>query len=208
MTQSPSQPLLGAPDSGVLSVTASALARRPVVPSAVLAMLIFVIAEIMFFCGLISAFLITRASVGPYAWPPPHQPRLPVETTAINTAVLLLSAAVLLWTQRAISKGRPRTTLPLLTAIVLGAFFLFSQGREWVALLREGMTLRSSIHGSFFYIIVGCHGLHAAAALVALGVALRMHLKGRLRPETLAAVSVFWYFVAGIWPFLYYEIYL
>ncbi len=38
--------------------------------------------------------------------------------------------------------------------------------------------------------------------------ALAMLARNRLRSETLAAISVFWYFVAGIWPFLYYELYL
>ena len=58
-------------------------------------MLIFVFTEIMFFTGLVSAFLITRASIGPGGWPPPNQPRLPVATTAVNTVALLLSAAYL-----------------------------------------------------------------------------------------------------------------
>ena len=63
----------------------------PVVPTPVLGMLIFVIAETMMFAGLISAFTIVKA--GALGWPPPGQPRLPVEATAFNTAVLLLSAA-------------------------------------------------------------------------------------------------------------------
>ena len=39
---------------------------------------------------MISAFLIVKG--GSAVWPPPGQPRLPIEATAFNTAVLLASA--------------------------------------------------------------------------------------------------------------------
>ena len=65
-------------------------------PNAVLGIMILVIAEIMFFAALMSAHTIARSSAMGGLWPPPGQPRLPVERTAINTGVLLLSG-VLLW---------------------------------------------------------------------------------------------------------------
>jgi len=201
------------PGDAAGSATAAPRRRPQLIPSGVLAMLIFVFTEIMFFTGLVSAFLITRASIGPGGWPPPNQPRLPVATTAVNTVALLLSAAVLFLTWRALraserGTGAGGVALRFGAAMALGAAFLIGQGREWVALLHEGLTLHSSVHGSFFYIIVGCHGLHALAALLAMGWAFLRLQQGRLRSETLAAISVFWYFVAGVWPFLYYEIYL
>lgn len=182
--------------------------RSQVVPSGVIAMLIFVFTEVMFFTGLVSAFLITRASIGPGAWPPPGQPRLPIGTTALNTLALLLSAPVLFLALRALRRGGSGVGLRLGAAIALGACFLLGQGREWIALLHEGLTLRSSVHGSFFYIIVGCHGLHALVALLAMGWSFLRLRAGTLRSDTLAAISVFWFFVVGVWPFLYYEIYL
>src|SRR5580700_9877787 len=69
-------------------------ARR--VPNAVLGTVIFVAAEVMFFAALISAHTIARASAVGGIWPPAGQPRLPVGRTAINTAALLASGA-LLW---------------------------------------------------------------------------------------------------------------
>ena len=49
--------------------------RAPVLPNGVLGMLIFVATEIMFFSGLISAFVIGKSNaIG--GWPPPGQPRL------------------------------------------------------------------------------------------------------------------------------------
>ena len=47
--------------------------REPILPSGVLGMLIFVATEIMFFSGLISAFVIGKSNaIG--GWPPPGQP--------------------------------------------------------------------------------------------------------------------------------------
>ena len=78
--------------------------RTPVVPSAVLAMLIFVAVEVMLFSGFVSAFTIMRGSA--VIWPPPGQPRLPIEETAFNTLLLLASGAVL-WLAHSAS-GAPR----------------------------------------------------------------------------------------------------
>ena len=48
---------------------------------------LFVFTEVMLFAGLISAFSIARATAIGGMWPPPNQPRLPIATTAFNTAV-------------------------------------------------------------------------------------------------------------------------
>jgi heme/copper-type cytochrome/quinol oxidase subunit 3 len=169
-------------------------------------MLIFVIAEMMMFAGLMSAFSIVKA--GALGWPPPGQPRLPIEATAFNTAVLLASAVFLFFTNRAYARNRDLAKRLLFTAIGLGAFFVVFQGFEWVSLIRQGLTLTSSNHGSFFFLIVGLHGLHAIAGLMVLGSAGLKFSKGLLAPNSFAAAQVFWYFVVGLWPFLYFMVYL
>src|ERR1700685_1131075 len=74
-------------------------------PNSVLAMIIFVVAEIMFFAALMSAHTIARATVLGGVWPPAGQPRLPVERTAFNTAILLLSGALLFLSNRRARAG-------------------------------------------------------------------------------------------------------
>jgi len=179
---------------------------RPILPNAVLGTLIFVIAEMMMFAGLISAFSIVKA--GALGWPPPGQPRLPVEATAFNTAVLLASAVALYAANRAYSQNRRLAKRPLFWAMGLGAFFVVFQGYEWVSLIRQGLTLTSSNHGSFFYLIVGMHALHAIAGLTVLARAGWKLSSGMLTPSTFAATQVFWYFVVGLWPVLYVLVYL
>jgi cytochrome c oxidase subunit 3 len=183
--------------------------RRPkVVADGVMGMLLFVFAEIMMFAGLISAHTIVRSQVAGEMWPPYGQPRLPVQETVVNTSALLVSGIVLVFAHLAFKKEASRARLPMLLVLLLGVFFIGSQGAEWVALLGEGLTIRSSTYGGFSYLIVGTHGVHAIAAILALGWAWYELEKGRLSASQLATVSVFWYFVVLLWPVLYLKVYL
>jgi len=181
--------------------------RREVVPSGLLGMVIFVGTEVMFFAGLISAFTISRAGAAPDAWNLPAGQVLPLASTAANTAALFASGA-LLWVAgrqyRARSSAAAQT---LLAATVLGALFVLLQGREWVGLIGHGVTLRSSALAAFFYVIVGTHGVHAVAALAALGVAWWRLRAGRLSDGFFLGAQTFWYFVVLIWPVIYARVY-
>src|SRR6478735_5081116 len=146
--------------------------RRSVVPTGVLGMLILVIPEVMFFSGLISAYTINKANALPGMWPPPFQPRLPAEATLLNTAALILSGGLLVVAAQRFQKVGQKAFGWFLTAWLLGTAFVALQGREWLALLSQGLTLTSSSLGSYFYMIVGVHGLHAVAALLWMAYAL------------------------------------
>ena len=141
-------------------------------------------------------------------WPPPGQPRLPLGETAFNTAALLISGVVLAFAVRAFRKQAANATRLLLLAIGLGAFFVVFQGVEWVALIREGLTLTSSTHGGFFYLIVGLHAVHAVCALIAMTWAASRAARGRLSLPQIRTVQVFWTFVVAVWPILYMRVYL
>lgn len=177
------------------------------ISNSALGMLIFVICEVMLFAGMISAFMIVRTSaLG--AWPPPGQPRLPVESTLINTAALLLSG-IMLFRARSAFKSDPTSAVwPYLLAVGFGAFFVLLQGFEWLGLIREGLTLTSSNHGSFFYLIVGTHALHALGGLIFLGLGYLALRASRLEDERFQAIQIFWYFVVLLWPILYVRVYL
>ena len=119
-------------------------------PNSVLAMIIFVVTEIMFFAALMSAHTIARATVMGGIWPPAGQPRLPVERTAINTTILLLSGALLLVASRRARVSYAKALPYVAGAIATGIAFVLLQGVEWVALLREGLTMTSSAPRSVF----------------------------------------------------------
>ncbi len=180
---------------------------KPVLPSAVLGALIFVVSEVMFFSGLISAHTISKAGALPGMWPMPGQPRLPAEATALNTALLLLSGVVLFFAHRLWKKKSPVAHHVTLAAFALGAAFVALQGVEWAALLSQGLTLRSSPMGSFFYLIVGGHALHAVGALVVLFITWVRMARGTLTPGLFFGTQTFWYFVVLMWPVIYVRVY-
>jgi len=181
--------------------------RQPVVSSAVLGTLFFVVAEVMFFSGAISAYTISRAGALPGTWPMPGQPRLPAGATALNTVLLLFSGLVLVFAHRLYRRQSPIAHWVTLSAWALGAGFVALQGVEWVGLLRQGLTLTSSPLGSFFYLIVGAHALHAVIALLALGAAWVQMARGKLNPGLFFGAQTFWYFVVLLWPVIYARVY-
>ena len=182
--------------------------REPLIPSGVLGTLLFVFTEVMLFAGFVSAHGITKASIRGGIWPPPGQPRLPVALTAVNSVFLILSGVALFLAGRALAAKAPTAGRWLLAALTLGGTFVAIQGFEWVGLLREGLTLTSSSHGSFFYVIIGMHAAHALVAIGLVAWALKRHLRDALTSSQLQAIQVFWYFVVGIWPILYIQVYL
>lgn len=179
-------------------MTAGVGAARPApaLPSGVVGMAIFLGTEVMFFAGLVSAYLVLRA--GALGWPPAGQPRLPVEVTGANTLVLLASG----WTLWRAGRSRARARWLVATA-ALGALFLAVQGYEWARLIGFGLTTRSSLYGATFYAIVGAHAVHVVAALAALA-----WVAARPRDGSFVPVRMFWAFVVAVWPVLYLVVYL
>jgi len=191
--------------------SASAVLRRDgrLVENGVFGMAIAVFVEVMLFAGFISAFLIVRSTAAPGLWPPPDQPRLPVATTAFNTALLLASGAVLYLADRSYHRRGPAAAARLMgLAILLGGMFVAFQGIEWARLIGQGLTLTSSQLGAFFYTIVGAHAAHALAAIVVLATHWGAMRAGRLSPSAFGAGQLFWYFVVLMWPVIYWQVYL
>ena len=174
----------------------------------VFGMALAVFVEVMLFAGFISAFVIVRGATPPGLWPPPNQPRLPLATTAFNTSLLLASGVILYLAHRALPRRGAEAAARLMgISILLGGAFVLFQGVEWVRLIAQGLTLTSSQLGAFFYLIVGAHGLHAAAALVALVYFWSAMRNKRLSRPAFGAVQLFWYFVVLMWPVIYWQVY-
>jgi cytochrome c oxidase subunit III len=182
--------------------------RRGFTDHALFGMAIFVFTEVMLFAAFTSAFLIIRNTTPPGMWPPADQPRLPFERTAFNTLLLLVSGAFVVWAGRAFARqGATAARLPLSLALVAGLAFVGLQGVEWTGLLAQGLTMTSSQIGGFFYLIVGCHAVHALCALGLLAVCWRGLMTGTLKGSRLAAAQLFWLFVVLVWPVVWLVVY-
>jgi heme/copper-type cytochrome/quinol oxidase subunit 3 len=180
---------------------------QPLISNGRLAVLVLLSAEAMLFAAFIGAFLIFKLSA-PF-WPPLNLPRLPIAVTWANTALLMASA---LTTKLAVRAARRQSGVRLWLAVtaVLGVTFLLVQGREWLRMEAHGLHLTSGNYGATFYVLIGLHAIHVAAAVTwLLAVTASVLLRGR-QPGTRAAVelcAIYWYFVCTVWPLLFYLVY-
>ena len=181
-----------------------AVPRRQLVPNKVFGMLIFVITEAMFFTALVSAFMVIRGE----GWSLPSSVRLPVAATGYNTAVLLISGITMFLVGRYARQpgGFERAKTLLGGTMVLGTFFLVFQGFEWWTLMSYGLSMKSSIFGACFFLVIGSHALHVLAGVASLCY-LYVTSGSAIDVESCAAVQIFWTFVVGIWPLLYALVY-
>ncbi len=186
---------------------------RPNVPllnNARLAVLMLLAAELMFFAGLIGAFLVFRLSA--QLWPPPFQPRLPLGVTGVNSLILLFSALTMHWAIGAARAGvRQKIVSYLSITALLGALFLLIQGYEWVRLVHFGLTTSSSVYGGLFYVLIGAHAVHVFGGLIWLLLVCWQAKHGRFSAKNYVGVQtarMYWFFVVALWPMLYGLVYL
>src|SRR3990170_1636386 len=155
-----------------------------------LGMWMFIASEVMFFGGLLAAFLHYKYTLGF-----PEAAELNVVLVGINTMVLLTSSYTVVSALTAIRQGRQGGFIAfLLLTILLGVAFLSGQIYEFADLYRQGVTLTSGVFGSSFFTLTGFRGL-----------------RGTLNAEHNMAVEIFglyWHFVDIVWIVLFTQIYL
>ncbi len=181
-------------------------ATKKVIPDGILGMSFLIATEVMFFTGLISAYIVNKAGV---SWPPPGQPKLPVEITAFNTLILLSSALTIYLFRKKFAQENGKKLLMI--TMLLGITFITIQGIEWVSMLQFGLSITSGLYGTFFYTLIGAHGIHVVAGLcILLYLLLSVNTKSPVEKslDKISACSMYWYFVVGIWPVLYILVYL
>lgn len=173
-----------------------------------LGMWLFVASEVMFFGGLIAAFLHYKVN-NPS---PIETAALDVTLVGINTFILLTSSFTVVLGLSSIQRNdRGGLVRYLGLTALLGAIFLAGQGYEFIALYQEGVTLSSSVFGSSFFTLTGFHGLHV---LIGVGWALGTLLKasrGGYSSDDNIGVEIFglyWHFVDIVWIILFTIIYL
>ena len=204
----PTSPCIDEPLAGAAVGAAGAVGQA--IPNALIAVFILIGAEVMFFAGLIMAFMILRA--GSFAWPPLGQPRLPIAITGMNTVVLLASGWAIYRSLQSARQRRSETVSRWIgTAILLGLTFLAIQSVEWIRLLAFGLRASSSLYGATFYTAIGAHAVHVAGGLIALALVFHSSVTKDFDAKThswLEACAFFWFFVVAVWPVLYVFLYL
>jgi len=167
-------------------------------------MAIGIVAVLMFFMALASAYLVRKGSPD---WVPARIPSL----LWLNTIVLVSSSVTLEMARKRLSSSHTEGFRKLwLVTTILGVLFLVGQIAAWRILVRQGIYLASNPASSFFYIFTGAHALHLLGGVGALVyVAKRNFSEAQLTQGVAAEVtSYYWHFMDGLWFFLLALLYL
>jgi len=167
-------------------------------------MAIGIVAVLMFFMALASAFLVRKGSPD---WVPVRIPVL----LWLNTIVLVSSSVTLEMARKKLANSDARGFRNLwLVTTILGMLFLVGQVTAWRILVGQGIYLASNPASSFFYIFTGAHALHLLGGVGALVyVAKRNFRQAQVTQSDAAEVaSYYWHFMDGLWLFLLALLYL
>ncbi len=171
-------------------------------------MWVFLASEVMFFTGLIGAYIILRNATPD--WPMPAD-RLSLGLTAFMTFLLIISSMTLVLSLSAIQRGaQARFKLFLGLTVLLGAAFVGLQAYEWSHFLAHS-TPGTDMFWGVFYTLTGFHGAHVTIGVIALVVIYVKALRGAYSAERYGDVEMtglYWHFVDLVWIILFTIIYL
>lgn len=165
--------------------------------------------EAMFFLALIMAFVY-------FSFSPEFRSHqllsLDIRSTGVFS-ILLFSSSFTFWrAEVCYRKGNLKQLKGwLLLTIVLGGIFLFGQGREYLSLLNNHVTLSSSIFGTSFFTLTGFHGLHVFAGLIVISIISCLAFLGdydKPGSSVIGAVGIYWHFVDIVWLFVFLIVYV
>jgi heme/copper-type cytochrome/quinol oxidase subunit 3 len=125
--------------------------------------------------------------------------------------VLLASALVLRWGERAVSRAVHGTgRLALAITILLGLAFLALQCFDYRSHLKT-LTPSSNSYGSIFYAISGFHVAHIVIGVLLLAYTLFLPAYGAKKGapyRPYRTVALYWYFVNVLWICVFVILYL
>jgi len=168
----------------------------------------FIGSECLLFGTLITTYLVYQGK----SVAGPTTEILNIPLTSVSTFVLLMSSLAMVLALAAVSRGDTVfARLWLATTAALGALFLGFQAYEFTHFVHEGLTLQSSLFGSTFFVLTGCHGLHVFVGVLWLLTLLVRSFQGKLGVEKSLQVELaglYWHFVDVVWIVIFTVVYL
>ncbi len=174
-----------------------------------LAFWMFIGSECLLFGSLISTYLVYqgRSVVGPTP-----EDILNIPLTSVSTFVLLMSSLAMVLALAAVTRGDRRwSRVWLLATAALGLTFLGFQAYEFTTFVHEGLTLKTNLFGSTFFVLTGTHGAHVAVGVLWLLTLFVRSLQGKLGPDKAINVEItglYWHFVDVVWIVIFTVVYL
>jgi cytochrome c oxidase subunit 3 len=185
--------------------------------------IVWLSSELMFFAALFAMYFTIRSvdkGLNEH-WPMAH---LDLRLASVNTTVLLLSSVTCQLGVFAVERGQIKRTGSVFNVkgwglrewyvltFFMGLYFVLGQGYEYLALIKDGVTLQATNYGSVFFLTTGFHGLHVSGGLVAfiflLGRTYAAKTFTHEQQVSAIVVSYYWHFVDVVWIGLFTTIYL
>ncbi len=169
----------------------------------------FIGSECLLFGTLISTYLVYkgRSVVGPMP-----EEILNIPLTSVSTFDLLMSSLAMVLALAAVERGdKVWARVWLGTTAFLGAIFLGFQAYEFTAFVHEGLTLKTNLFGSTFFVLTGFHGGHVLIGVIWLLTLMVRSFMGKLGPEKALNVEIaglYWHFVDVVWIVIFTVVYL
>jgi cytochrome c oxidase subunit 3/cytochrome o ubiquinol oxidase subunit 3 len=174
-----------------------------------LAMWCFLGSECLLFGALISTYILYRGRS--ITGPNPKQ-IYDIPYTSISSFVLLMSSLTMVLALASIQRGDyRRLRIWLLATALLGSSFIAGQVYEFTSFIRKGLTIKTNLFGSSFFVLTGFHGVHVTLGIVMLLSLWNLSLRGRLtkeRSEVVEIAGLYWHFVDLVWIVIFTVIYL
>lgn len=169
---------------------------------------LFLASELLIFCGLMGAFLVTRHYAP--AWP--GRESLSIGLVSLNTFLLLTSSlTVVLGIENIRQNNSRKLMLFILASALLGLLFLSGQAYEYQHLIFGEHHGFGDPFGSAFFTLTGLHGLHVLVGVLwAVAVAVRAR-NGAFSARNYTTVEMFglyWHFVDLVWILIFTIVYL
>ena len=167
-------------------------------------MVFFLFSEVMFFSGLIAAYLALREDA--LIWAPTNGGEVigaefrPV----LFTILLVVSSIPMQFAAFAIRTGRRRAlSISIGLVFVIGIAFLINQGIEWK---NVDFGIGDGAYSATFYLLTGFHGAHVLGGVMFNGLVFLRSLIGQFDAERNTAVeaaTMYWHFVGLVWIALF-----
>jgi heme/copper-type cytochrome/quinol oxidase subunit 3 len=177
--------------------------------NAKLGMWAFLGSECLLFGALISTFLLYR---GKSLSGPTPRDVYDIPYTSVSSFVLLMSSLTMVLALAAIQRGdHPKLRVWLMATALLGMTFISGQVYEFTRFVQEGLSVRTNLFGTSFFVLTGFHGAHVTGGIIMLLSLFGMSLDGRLpteKAEAVELVGLYWHFVDVVWIVIFTVVYL
>lgn len=173
-----------------------------------LAMWLFLCSEVMFFSGLLGAYITLRT--GDPARFEASQTHLHhhVHLAAFNTLLLITSSFTM---AMAVVRGqqgdRAKQRMFLVITALAGILFLGLKVYEYSTHINAGQVPNTDVFFAFYYSLTGVHGFHILCGVIPI-LGLAHFSKNHDVSKETEMVGLYWHFVDLVWIFLFPLLYL